>query len=378
MVEEKQIGDKLSMDDVKDLLENPSEEARTSTADKLSKQFVDNNFSDSEKLIAEEIFRIMVKDVEVRVRATLAENLKKTSMLPADVAKAMANDVDEVALPIIQFSQVLSDADLIEIIGGGSETKQIAVASRPIVTEDVSHALVEHGQEQAVATLISNQGAQIKEESFQVALNRFPESETVKTPMALREKLPMNIAAALVEEVSQDLQKHILANHDLPPDVVANLVMQSQEKTTIGLSSRASEEETTLLVSELLEKGRLTPSILIRSLCMGETKFFEHAMAIISKLPLHNVRVLIYDSGDLGFKGLYEKAKLPAGLYAAFAAAIEVIKETELDGEDNDIERFTRKVIERILTQAEEESDITMQGSDIEYLLEKMGEFINE
>ncbi len=374
MSAEQQIGSALSMDDVKSLLENPSEDARLNAADKVSKQFVVEGFSDAEKAIAEEIFRIMSKDVEVRVRATLSQNLRKTTNLPHDIAKTMANDVDEVALPVLQFSQVLSADDLIEIIGNGSESKQIAIASRPVVEEKVSQALVEQGQEKAVAVLIANEGARINEESFKTALDRFPESDMIKQPMAMRSSLPMSVAESLVAKVSKELQKHILAHHDLPPDVVANLVMQSQEKTTIGLSSRASEEETTELVTQLLEKGRLTPSILIRSLCMGETKFFEHAMAIITKLPIHNVRVLIYDSGDLGFKGLYEKSGLPAGLYIAFYAAISVIKETELDGEENDVERFSRRVIERILTQVDMDSGITLQGSDIEYLLDKMGE----
>ncbi len=371
---DKEVGSSLSMEDVQELLKNPSEEARLNTADKISKQFTGENFSDSEKAIAEEIFRIMSKDVEIRVRETLAKNLKKSSKIPHDIAKTMAKDVDEVALPILKFSQVLTSEDLIEIINTGSDSKQFAIASRPIVQEDVSAALIEKGSETTVATLISNEGAKIKEESFHVALERFPESENVKRPMAMRASLPMSVAENLVAKVSQELQKYILAHHDLPPDVVANLVMQSQEKTTIGLSSRASEDDTHELVAQLLEKGRLTPSILIRSLCMGETKFFEHAMAIITKLPIHNVRVLIYDSGDLGFKGLYEKAKLPAGLFIAFSAAIEIIKETELDGEEGDVERFTRKVIERILTQVDEASGITMQGSDIEYLLDKMGE----
>ncbi len=74
MAEEKKIGDKLSMEDVQELLENPSEEVRTSTADKLSKQFAGDAFSGSEQSIAEEIFRIMARDIEVSVRKALSKN----------------------------------------------------------------------------------------------------------------------------------------------------------------------------------------------------------------------------------------------------------------------------------------------------------------
>ena len=59
-----------------------------------------------ERVLAEDIFRIMVKDAEVRVRQALADNLKENLDLPRDVARALANDVDSVSLPIIQFSEV--------------------------------------------------------------------------------------------------------------------------------------------------------------------------------------------------------------------------------------------------------------------------------
>ena len=58
----------------------------------------------------------MIKDAEVRVREALAQNLKENPDLPHDVALSLAQDVDQVALPILQFSDVLTDDDLIEII----------------------------------------------------------------------------------------------------------------------------------------------------------------------------------------------------------------------------------------------------------------------
>ncbi len=119
---------KLTKDDVSKLMSDPSADNRAKTAAKVAGDFDSGALSDSERQIAEEIFRFMVKDAEVRVRQALAQNLKESPDLPHDVALSLAQDVDQVALPILQFSDVLTDDDLIEIIQSQSEDKQTAIA----------------------------------------------------------------------------------------------------------------------------------------------------------------------------------------------------------------------------------------------------------
>src|SRR3546814_9519942 len=62
------------------------------------------------------IFRRLVADAEVLVRQALAANLKTTADLPHDLAVALARDVDSVSLPVLKYSEVLTDDDLIEIV----------------------------------------------------------------------------------------------------------------------------------------------------------------------------------------------------------------------------------------------------------------------
>lgn len=141
---------KLTQDDVSRLLSNPSTDTRVETATKIAGDFNAGDLSDNERQLAEEIFRVMVKDAEVRVREALALNLKESSGIPHDVAVSLAKDVEQVALPVLQFSDVLTDNDLIEIINSHSAEKQTAIAKRKNVSEDVSDVLVEAGNEEAV------------------------------------------------------------------------------------------------------------------------------------------------------------------------------------------------------------------------------------
>ncbi len=63
-------------------------------------------------------------------------------------------------------------------------------------------------------------------------------------------------------------------------------------------------------------------------------------MAVRSDIPVENAQILIHDPSRRGLEALYQKAAMPAGLYAAVRAAVEVVEETGFDGDPRDLERF--------------------------------------
>ena len=107
---------KLSNSDVEQLLKDPSPESREKAATKIAQQFSNVNLSDSERKIAEDIFRLMAQDAEIRVRKALSINLQASSDIPHDVALMFSKDVDEVAIPILEHTDILTDEELISII----------------------------------------------------------------------------------------------------------------------------------------------------------------------------------------------------------------------------------------------------------------------
>jgi uncharacterized protein (DUF2336 family) len=112
------------------LLADPSPESRAGAAAKIASDFDSGSLSNDERELAEEIFRLMVKDAEVRVREALAINLKESLTLPHDVAMTLAADVDSVALPVLEFSEVLTAEDLVEIVRTQGPSKLRAAAVR--------------------------------------------------------------------------------------------------------------------------------------------------------------------------------------------------------------------------------------------------------
>ena len=360
----------LSASDVELLLGESSTEARAITAAKVAADYDQGHMAGAARQIAEDIFRHLARDVEVRVRRALSENLKESRIIPHDVALTLAKDVIEVAGPVLTYSQVLTDEDLIEIVRTQPSESLVAVAQRETVAEAVSAALVDNGNEDVVVTLVSNKGAEVSEATFDKVLDTYPENDRVKESVALREKLPVKLAERLVTMVSAHLQEQLISKHDLSPSVVAGVISQSREKATLELLGPESEAvDVDELVEQLHKNQRLTPTIILRAVCTGDIAFFEVAMARLADVTPINVHVLIHDAGNLGLHELYRKAGLPEAMYPAMRVAVNVTREMTYDGEAGDRRRFRSRMIERFLTQFD-----GLDVDNFEYLMARIGQ----
>lgn len=365
--------DFLNTGHVNTLLNDTSANSRVDTVRKISLSIEGGALNERELKLAQDIFRIMVNDAEVRVREALTANLKESPHLPRDVANILIRDIDTVALPVLKLSDVLTDNDLADIIRTQDETRQIAIAERQHLSEDISDALIETNNETVVSTVVSNEGAAISESSFTKAVERLGDSEQVQNAMVNRSKLPIKVAEKLLTRVSDALRDQILKRHDLSRDVAADLLLQSRERATVLLSTESDEQDVGYLIHQLHIHGRLTVSIVLRALCMGDIRFFEAALAELSDIPLLNARTLIHDPGQTGLKRLWESAKMPGEQLPAALAAISAIAELEYDGEAGDRERFSKRLIELVLTQYGE-LGVEFESDDLEYLLNKLGQ----
>ena len=79
-----------------------------------------------------ETLECLARDAAVRVRAILAEEIKLLDCVPKHLVLGLARDVNAiVAVPILQYSPLLSDSDLMEIIACGQVQDVLtAIANR--------------------------------------------------------------------------------------------------------------------------------------------------------------------------------------------------------------------------------------------------------
>ena len=360
----------LTQSDVERLLADPSPETRADMAAKLARELAHRGLTPEERRIAEEILRAMAHDAALRVRQALAEHLKESNSLPADVARLLASDVDAVAVPVLQYSRVLTDEDLIRLVAGASSEKLTAIARRGSLSEPLCDAVVRADDVNAIAALVRNDGAAIAEPALHTVLARHGGKPEIGESLARRTKLPVSILEGLVSAASDRLREVLIARHDLPERLASELVFLARERATIGLVLPQSPASEALeLIAHLKRAGRLTPSIVLRALCLGDLTMVEAAFATLARIPVHNTRLMIHDAGPLGFKSLYDHSGMPKALFRAFRIALDVARDTPLDGGEHDRRRRQRRMIERILTQFED-----IGADNLDFLLSKLQE----
>lgn len=128
--------------------------------------YVSDRCDDEQVAQYDEVLCQLAELVEVEARAHVAKLLSPLDRAPGMVVVKLANDVIEVARPLLEFSNVLSDDDLIDIIGKQSEEHRIAVAGRQTVPERVGEVIVEHGGAKSVSRLARNANAEFSTETL--------------------------------------------------------------------------------------------------------------------------------------------------------------------------------------------------------------------
>ena len=147
-----------------------NDEVRCDLALKIGRIAPEATAKESAKLqeLTFEVLDILAKDQLPRVRQILSEEIKHSNTVPKKVVKRLAKDIELlVAAPILEYSPLLSDEDLLEIIAAGPVQGGLsAVARRSKVDVSIADAIVRANDIPAVAALLGNKNAQIREETL--------------------------------------------------------------------------------------------------------------------------------------------------------------------------------------------------------------------
>lgn len=339
----------ITPEDIQSLIKEPSSAMRGRIAEKITTGYNSGLFTDAETSLAVEIFRLLLRDTETRVRKILSEQLKDNLNVPHDVIFALANDTTEVATPVLQHSFVLTEEDLISIVQATREVPKLkAIAQRESVSKQLSHALIETHVPEVVKEIVGNKSASLAETSLEMLLDDFARDSNVLEELVYRGGLSPAFAERLFSQVSDQMKKSLTRRYRLNLHVVEEATEAARETATLQfLSPWMSQQDIQKLVDSMFKAKRLTHSVIIRSLCIGDLRFFETALAKLVGIPVSNARLLVLDPGPLGFKALYDSAQMPG----AFYPAIKVMLRLALDETEYGTYRatdFGNRMVERI------------------------------
>ncbi|HHB81879.1 MAG TPA: DUF2336 domain-containing protein [Devosia sp.] len=151
----------------------------------------------------DEVLCQLAELVEVEGRSEVAQMLSTLERAPGTVVVKLANDEIEVAQPLLEFSSVLSDDDLIEIVGAKSEAHREIIAGRSSVPERVGDAIVVHGGVKSVSKLVANQNAELGESTLSKLITKAAQDCEIAQNLRGRTDLNWDKVQAKIDAASE-------------------------------------------------------------------------------------------------------------------------------------------------------------------------------
>jgi uncharacterized protein (DUF2336 family) len=319
----------------------------------LARAWLVSDLSEDDRAAAEGALLMLLDDGSPLVRRAMADVFARSQEAPAAIVQALALDQPSVALPILEYSPLLIDADLVDLAATGDGETQCAIARRLNLPASVCAAIAEVGTAAAALELIENAYAELAPFSWDRIVERHGHLAAIRESMLVLEDLPAATRVALVAKLSDTLAQFVVAKNWLSADRAERVAGEARDRSTVSIAASSRGDDMRGLIAHLRATSQLTAGLILRALLSGNLELFEAALAELSDLPRNRVSALLLDRGEASLVALLKRAGLPESTFAAFRAALDVIHETGFTDTLSGAARLRRRMVERVLTQCE-------------------------
>src|SRR3982074_2667468 len=316
----------------------------------LARAWLISDLTEDDRAAAEGALLMLLDDASPLVRQAMAEVFARSADAPAAIVQALSVDQASVALPVLEHSPLLIDADLVDIVATGNSDMQCAIARRINLPPSVSAAIAEVGSAAAAPELLENAYAELAPFSWDRIVERHGHLAAIRESMLVLEGLPAATRLALVAKLSDTLAQFVVARNWLSADRAGRIASEARDRSAVNIAARSRGQDMLGLVRHLRATGQLTAGLILRALLSGNLELFDSALAELSDLPQARVSALLHDRGGAGLQALLQRAGLPESTLAASRRALEASHEVGYVDTFGGASKLRRRMVERVLT----------------------------
>ncbi|OUR75283.1 hypothetical protein A9Q83_17785 [Alphaproteobacteria bacterium 46_93_T64] len=260
-----------------------------------------------------EVLEVLAEDQLPSIRAILSESLKDSLVAPKHVILALAKDAEEiVASPVLEYSPLLSETDLLEIIASGVASGSLpAVARRDNLGEDISEAVAATLDIPAVAALLANKSARVREETLDQMISQAEGIETLHEPLVMRVDLSLRAMKRIAGFVAMSLVEKLVKKNGLSSEIESEL--KKQVRNRIEESSSLTEEDESKSekrAQKLWSAGRLNEETMMEAVNSREISFVQMGLGLMTGMKIGTVRSILNSRNGKVVTALCWKAEL--------------------------------------------------------------------
>lgn len=232
----------------------------------------------------------LARDQAASVRERLAQEMRASALVPDHVVKQLASDpLDEIACPILQYSPLLDDAALRELVAAGlSQSKLGAVAQRPAVSEEVADDIAATLEVPAVAALLTNPEAQIRDDTMDKILDQAQEQRMLHGPLVHRPALSVRTMQRLAQFVARPMVERMAQRHNLSDEVRQELLARADKVDPAPSQRMDQEEEDKLaeLARNMHARGAIEDDTILTAITTNRRQLAKHYLAVRANVPV--------------------------------------------------------------------------------------------
>jgi uncharacterized protein (DUF2336 family) len=304
------------------LTQDGSDDVRVELARKIGRILPDLDDENRARVreLTIEVIETLAQDQLPRIRRIVAEEIKHATNVPHHIVTTLAKDVELiVAAPILEYSPLLNDDDLKEIIATSTVKGALeAIAKRASLSLSVADSIAATLDIPAVAALLANPNAQIREDTLDAIIENAEEIEDWHEPLALRPSLSLRAIRRIASFVGSSLVNIMVERNELPPKVGEEI--QRKVRTRIEVEeveeAEAAEEEPKRSAppkydfAKLHAEGKIDDKFMCELIDQNRRPAVTEALAILSGKKTETVKNVLESRNGMAITALCWKAGL--------------------------------------------------------------------
>ncbi len=293
---------------------------------------------------------MLVEDEAVRVRAAIADVVKELPTAPRELILRLARDAAlSVSEPVIQLSPLLTPEDLLALVTSPpAQCTALAVARRPKLPEILCDAIAATNRTDAIAAMLANGSAAIREATLDALVGRARDNETWHEPLVRRPSLSAKAARTLSDIVTNQLLGVLAGRADLEPNLARTIHHRlterlhperpNAERGMFPATAETVPQSPVAAARRLQGQNMLDEAALLAATHRGEARLACAMIAVAADIPVSVVERAATLRSTKGLVSLIWKAGFsmrvaaPVQLLLARVAPAAVLSDTSQNG----------------------------------------------
>ena len=248
----------------------------------------------SEMALFDDVLSQLAGEMEEAVRAELSQRMAAATVAPRRLLTSLASDTIAVAEPVLVGAALPEDIQVHLAMTKGEDHLR-ALSRRQGVSENVTSAIVQRGDDQTLGVLLANQSAQISRQAHETIVDRAQANPDLHEAVIDRHSLPVDLLNEMYFVVEAQLRDRILEKNSEadPADLEAALTAgRKQMASRDGVLPR-DYDAAEAAINAMRARGEITPLSLAGMLRNRETTKFLVALSALADVDFHTARRIL-------------------------------------------------------------------------------------